>query len=87
MKRPFNCWWADVCDIVKNLALLYMLLMKIEYEIIIKDFIMHFQNIMKILKVFYACKANTNLAVMSILKDEGCCIDTVSPGEVYTAKN
>ena len=37
-------------------------------------------------KVFYACKANTNLAVMKILEDEGCCIDAVSPGEVYTSK-
>ena len=37
-------------------------------------------------KVFYACKANTNLAVMKILESEGCCIDAVSPGEVYTSK-
>ncbi len=37
-------------------------------------------------QVFYACKANTNLAVMKILEQEGCCIDAVSPGEVYTAK-
>lgn len=36
--------------------------------------------------MFYACKANTNLAVMKILESEGCCIDAVSPGEVYTAK-
>lgn len=37
-------------------------------------------------KMFYACKANTNLAVMRILESEGSCIDAVSPGEVYTAK-
>lgn len=37
-------------------------------------------------QVFYACKANTNLSVMKILESEGCCIDAVSPGEVYTAK-
>ena len=37
-------------------------------------------------KVFYACKANTNLAVMKILESEGCCIDAVSPGEVYTSR-
>lgn len=37
-------------------------------------------------KVFYACKANTNIAVMKILEDEGCCIDAVSPGEVYISK-
>ena len=36
-------------------------------------------------KIFYACKANTNLAVMRILEQEGSCIDAVSPGEVYTA--
>lgn len=37
-------------------------------------------------QVFYACKANTNLSVMKILEQEGCCIDAVSPGEVYTSK-
>ncbi len=37
-------------------------------------------------KVFYACKANTNFAVMKILEQEGCCIDAVSPGEVYISK-
>lgn len=37
-------------------------------------------------KVFYACKANTNLAVLKILEEEGCCIDAVSPGEVYISK-
>jgi len=38
-------------------------------------------------KIFYACKANTNLSVMRILEEEGSCIDAVSPGEVYTALN
>ena len=36
-------------------------------------------------KVFYACKANTNLAVMRILESEGACIDAVSPGEVHAS--
>lgn len=36
-------------------------------------------------KMYYACKANTNLAVMRILEDEGSNIDAVSPGEIYTA--
>ncbi|MEN4006868.1 MAG: diaminopimelate decarboxylase [Methanobacteriaceae archaeon] len=36
-------------------------------------------------KIFYACKANTSLAVMRILEQEGSSIDAVSPGEVYTA--
>ena len=34
-------------------------------------------------KMFYACKANTNLAVMRILEKEGSGIDAVSPGEIY----
>jgi len=36
-------------------------------------------------KIFYACKANTNLAVMRILESEGSNIDAVSPGEIYTS--
>ena len=36
-------------------------------------------------KIYYACKANTNLSVMRILKDEGSNIDAVSSGEIYTA--
>ncbi|MBM4045072.1 MAG: diaminopimelate decarboxylase [Planctomycetes bacterium] len=33
----------------------------------------------------FACKANTNLAIMRILRQEGCNIDAVSPGEVFLA--
>ncbi len=36
-------------------------------------------------KIFYAAKANTSLAMMRILEQEGSCIDAVSPGEIYTA--
>lgn len=36
-------------------------------------------------KIFYAAKANTNLAVLRILEQEGSGIDAVSPGEIYTA--
>lgn len=36
-------------------------------------------------KILYACKANTNIAIIRILKDEGCGIDAVSPGEVFLA--
>jgi diaminopimelate decarboxylase len=36
-------------------------------------------------KMYYACKANTNLAVMKILEKEGSGIDAVSPGEIYTS--
>ena len=37
------------------------------------------------LHMCYAAKANTSLAVMKILEDEGSYIDAVSPGEIYTA--
>lgn len=37
------------------------------------------------LKIFYAAKANTSLAMMRILEQEGSCVDAVSPGEIYTA--
>ncbi|MBM3262177.1 MAG: diaminopimelate decarboxylase [candidate division Zixibacteria bacterium] len=33
----------------------------------------------------YACKANTNVAILRLLREEGACIDAVSPGEVYLA--
>jgi diaminopimelate decarboxylase len=77
---------ADVCDIVKEFGTpLYVIdedRIRDNYQRFYNAFSKYYEDF----KVFYACKANTNLAVMSILKDEGCCIDTVSPGEVYTAK-
>jgi diaminopimelate decarboxylase len=36
-------------------------------------------------QIYYAAKANTNLAVMRILEEEGSGIDAVSPGEIYTS--
>ncbi len=33
-------------------------------------------------RIHYACKSNTNLAILSILAEEGCGIDAVSVGEV-----
>ncbi len=36
------------------------------------------------IRVHYACKANTNLAVLRVLEQEGSCIDAVSIGEVDT---
>lgn len=44
-----------------------------------------FTNEYKDFKIFYAAKANTSLAMMKILEQEGSCIDAVSPGEIYTA--
>ena len=35
-------------------------------------------------EIHYACKANTNLAILSILNQEGSHIDAVSIGEVLT---
>lgn len=35
-------------------------------------------------RVHYACKANTNLAVLRVLEREGSCIDAVSVGEVLS---
>lgn len=36
-------------------------------------------------RIYYACKANTNLSVLKILESEGAYLDAVSPGEVYLA--
>ena len=44
-----------------------------------------FSQYYKDFNMFYACKANTNLAVMRILEEEGSGIDAVSPGEIYTS--
>ena len=38
-------------------------------------------------RVYYACKANTNLAVLKALKTEGAYLDAVSPGEVFMGLN
>ncbi len=34
-------------------------------------------------RILYACKANTNISIIKVLKEEGCGIDAVSPGEVF----
>ena len=36
-------------------------------------------------EIFYAMKANSNLAVLKALESEGANVDAVSPGEVFTA--
>jgi diaminopimelate decarboxylase len=40
-------------------------------------------NTYKHVRIYYAAKANTNLAVLRILLSEGAYLDTVSPGEVF----
>ncbi len=34
-------------------------------------------------KVNYSAKANTNIQLLSIIKDEGCVVDAMSPGELF----
>ncbi len=51
------------------------------YRRLYKAFSQQYDNF----KMYYACKANTNLAVMRILEEEGSGIDAVSPGEIYTS--
>jgi len=36
-------------------------------------------------RIYYSAKANTSLAVLRILRDEGAYLDAVSPGEVFLA--
>jgi len=42
------------------------------------------QNYSKI-RIYYAMKANSNLAILKVLESEGANIDAVSPGEVFMA--
>ncbi|MEM0048960.1 MAG: diaminopimelate decarboxylase [Candidatus Bathyarchaeia archaeon] len=37
------------------------------------------------IRIYYSAKANTGLAVLRILRDEGAYLDAVSPGEVFLA--
>src|SRR5689334_9265101 len=37
------------------------------------------------MKIHYACKANTNIEILKLLKESGASIETVSPGEVMAA--
>jgi diaminopimelate decarboxylase len=34
-------------------------------------------------KVNYSAKANTNLDILKVVKDEGLCVDAMSPGEIF----
>ena len=36
-------------------------------------------------RILYACKANTNISILKVLRDEGVEIDAVSPGEAFFA--
>ncbi|MCJ7666127.1 MAG: diaminopimelate decarboxylase, partial [Actinobacteria bacterium] len=37
------------------------------------------------IRIYYACKSNTNLNVLKIFKELGSSVDTVSPGEIFIA--
>lgn len=39
----------------------------------------------KDLRIYYACKANSNITVLKVLQAEGAYLDVVSPGEVFLA--
>lgn len=77
---------ADACDIAKEFGTPLYVIDEQRIRDNYNRFYSAFSKYYPDFKVFYACKANTNLAVMKILEDEGCCIDAVSPGEVYTSK-
>jgi diaminopimelate decarboxylase len=36
-------------------------------------------------RILYAVKANTNLSILRVLREEGAEVDAVSPGEVHAA--
>lgn len=44
-----------------------------------------FSKLYERVRLHYACKANSNLAVLAIARQEGCFIDAVSAGEIYLA--
>lgn len=84
--KNLNIGGANACDIVEEHGSpLYVIdedRIRDNYKRIYSAFSKYYSDV----HIFYACKANTNLAVMKILESEGACIDAVSPGEVCTAK-
>jgi len=72
---------------VKELAEKYDTPLYVLSEKRIRDNYKHLHSMLinnyKYVRVYYAAKANTNLAVLRILYSEGAYLDTVSPGEVF----
>jgi len=85
-KNHLDIGGADACDIAEEFGTPTYVIDEARIRDNYNRFFTAFSKYYPDFKVFYACKANTNLAVMKILESEGCCIDAVSPGEVYTAK-
>jgi len=50
-----------------------------------REFYSAFSSLYPKISIKYACKANTSLAVLKILKEEGAGIDVLSPGEIFIA--
>lgn len=51
------------------------------YRRLYKAFHERYQNT----RIYYAAKANTNISVLAIMRDEGAFLDVLSPGEIYLA--
>ncbi|MDO5848604.1 MAG: diaminopimelate decarboxylase [Methanobrevibacter sp.] len=77
---------ADACDIADEFGTPVYVIDENRIRDNYKRFYEAFSKYYPDFKVFYACKANTNLSVLKILEQEGCCIDAVSPGEVYISR-
>jgi diaminopimelate decarboxylase len=45
-----------------------------------------FTELYENIRIHYACKANSGLAVLTIVRQEGCHLDAVSPGEIYLSQ-
>lgn len=50
---------------------------------IIKNIEILKQNFLKIAKLFFAVKANTNIAILKLIKSQGIGAEVVSPGEIF----
>lgn len=85
-KNHLDIGGADACDLVDKFGSPIYVIDENRIRDNYNRFYNAFSKYYPDFKVFYACKANTNLAVMKILESEGCCVDTVSPGEVYTCE-
>lgn len=85
-KNHLEYWWCCACDIAEEFGTPTYVIDENRIRDNYNRFYNAFSKYYPDFRVYYACKANTNLAVMRILESEGCCIDAVSPGEVYTSK-
>lgn len=85
-KNHLDIGGADVCDIAEEFGTPVFAIDENRIRDNYNRFYSAFSKYYPDFKVFYACKANTNIAVMKILEEEGCCVDAVSPGEVFISK-